>query len=142
MLIGPGFVEFVAIPSPDARPEVERLKAYSAPLEGRRNALRLDFNENTIGPSPKVVEAIRSFPADHMAIYPEYDGLREALIANLESSPAGLAHPLSPAQVGVFNGVDAAIHAVMHAYGAPGDTLLTTSPTFGLTPPVRGCRGW
>ncbi len=141
MLIRLGFVEFVAIPSPDARPEVERLKAYSAPLEGRRNALRLDFNENTIGPSPKVVEAIRSFPADHLAIYPEYDGLREALIANLESSPAGLAHPLSPAQVGVFNGVDAAIHAVMHAYGAPGDTLLTTSPTFGYYSPCAGMQG-
>jgi histidinol-phosphate aminotransferase len=36
---------------PIARPEVESLKAYSAPLEGRRGLLRLDFNENTIGQS-------------------------------------------------------------------------------------------
>ena len=124
-----------------ARPEVERLKAYSAPLEGRRNLLRLDFNENTIGPSPKVVEAIRSFPADHIAIYPEYDGLREALIANLSSSPAGLTSPLTPAHVGVFNGVDAAIHAVLQAYGASGDSLLTTSPTFGYYAPCAGMQG-
>ena len=41
-----------------ARPEVENLHAYSAPLEGRRGLLRLDFNENTVGPSPKVVEAM------------------------------------------------------------------------------------
>ena len=68
---------------PRARSEVEQLKAYSAPLEGRRNVLRLDFNENTMGPSPRVAEAIRDFPADQIAIYPEYDGLREALIANL-----------------------------------------------------------
>ena len=73
--------------------------------------LRLDFNENTMGPSPRVAEAIRAFPADQIAIYPEYDGLREALIANLEASPAGLASVLTPAHVGVFNGVDAAIHA-------------------------------
>ncbi len=70
-------------PGPLARPEVETLTAYSAPLEGRRGLLRLDFNENTVGPSPTVVEAIRSIPADHYAIYPEYDGLREAVVASL-----------------------------------------------------------
>ena len=134
-------LELVVHPPPDARPEVERLKAYSAPLEGRRNLLRLDFNENTLGPSPRVVETIRAFPADQIAIYPEYDGLREALIANLASSSAGLAHALTPAQVGVFNGVDAAIHALIHAYGAAGDTLLTTSPTFGYYAPCAGMQG-
>ena len=77
------------IPAPEARPDVERLRGYSAPLEGRRGLLRLDFNENTIGPSPAVTEAIRSYPADQVAVYPEYDGLREALIANLQASPAG-----------------------------------------------------
>ena len=49
---------------PPARPEVESLHAYSAPLEGRRGLLRLDFNENTVGPSPQVVEALRAIPAD------------------------------------------------------------------------------
>ena len=121
-------------PSPSARPEVERLRGYSAPLEGRRGLLRLDFNENTIGPSPAVAEALRAFPADQIAVYPEYDGLREAVIRNLQASPAGLAHPLSIEQVGLFNGVDAAIHAVIHAYGAPGDTLLTTSHYFVKLP--------
>ena len=127
--------------APRARPEVEQLKAYSAPLEGRRNLLRLDFNENTMGPSPRVTEAIRAFPADQIAIYPEYDGLREALIANLESSPAGLVSALTTAHVGLFNGVDAAIHAVIHAYGAAGDTLLTTNPTFGYYAPCAGMQG-
>jgi histidinol-phosphate aminotransferase len=131
----------VALPSPSARPEIERLKAYSAPLEGRRNLLRLDFNENTMGPSPRVAEAIRAFPADQIAIYPEYDGLREALLANLEASPAGLASVLTPDHVGVFNGVDAAIHAVIHAFGSSGDTLLTTSPTFGYYAPCAGMQG-
>ena len=130
-----------ATPSPSARPDVERLRGYSAPLEGRRGLLRLDFNENTIGPSPAVVEAIRSFPADQIAVYPEYDGLREAVISNLKASPAGLAHDLLPQQVGLFNGVDAAIHAVIHAYGAAGDTLLTTSPTFGYYAPCAGMQG-
>ena len=128
-------------PPPAARAEVERLKGYSAPLEGRRGLLRLDFNENTLGPSPKVVAAIRAFPEELIAVYPEYDGLREALIANLKATKEGLRHPLAPEQVGVFNGVDAAIHAVIHAYGAPGDTLLTTSPTFGYYAPCAGMQG-
>ena len=46
------------IPSP--RREVEEMNPYQAPLEGRRKLLRLDFNENTIGPSPLVVEALRN----------------------------------------------------------------------------------
>ena len=120
--------------APPARPEVESLRAYSAPLEGRRGLLRLDFNENTVGPSPHVVAAIRAIPADQYAIYPEYDGLREAVLANL-------ALPLAPSQIGLFNGVDAAIHAIFHAYGSRGDTLLTTSPTFGYYSPCAQMQG-
>jgi len=122
---------------PPARPEVESLQAYSAPLEGRRGLLRLDFNENTVGPSPKVVEAIRAIPADQYAIYPEYDGLREAVLASLAATPGTIAIE----QVGLFNGVDAAIHAVFQAYGAPGDRLLTTSPTFGYYTPCARMQG-
>ena len=119
---------------PQARPEVESLNAYSAPLEGRRGLLRLDFNENTMGPSPQVVAAIRAIPAEQYAIYPEYDGLRQAVVANL-------ALPLAPSQIGLFNGVDAAIHAIFHAYGDRGDTLLTTSPTFGYYTPCAQMQG-
>ena len=140
----PAATAFGAAPSPGvppARPDVERLKAYSAPLEGRRGMLRLDFNENTVGPSPKVVEALRAFPADQLAVYPEYDGLREAVVANLAAAPAGLVTRLGTANVGVFNGVDGAIHAVLQAYGGAGDTLLTTSPTFGYYAPCAGMQG-
>ncbi len=122
-------------PCPRARPEVETLTAYSAPLEGRRGLLRLDFNENTVGPSPRVVEAIRAIPADHYAIYPEYDGLREAVVRSLGG------RGLTPAHIGLFNGVDAAIHAVFHAFGSPGDRLLTTSPTFGYYTPCARMQG-
>jgi histidinol-phosphate aminotransferase len=152
---------------------VETLTAYSAPLEGRRGLLRLDFNENTVGPSPKVVAAVRAIPADHYAIYPEYDGLREAVIASLvaeaatdtgsatgpgsasgggsasatgpSSEPDTESPPssgtLTPAHIGLFNGVDEALHAVFHAYGAAGERLLTTSPTFGYYTPCARMQG-
>ncbi len=122
-----------------ARSEVELLQAYSAPLEGRRQSLRLDFNENTIGPSPLVIQALRSISPEQVAVYPEYDGLREAVIANL--SRLDLACNILTSQVGLFNGVDAAIHAIFHAYGDRGDQFLTTTPTFGYYIPCANMQG-
>ncbi len=121
------------------RIEVQEMQAYKAPLEGRRNSLRLDFNENTIGPSPRVVEALQKVPANHISIYPEYNGLREAVITNLHSK--GISIPLNPMQIGLFNGVDAAINAIFHAYGDRGNQLMTTTPTFGYYTPCAHMQG-
>ena len=109
-----------------ARPAVEALTPYVAPLEGRRSLLRLDFNESTLGPSPKVLDAIRGLPPSAYATYPEYAGLAEAFADSL-GVPA--------ATVEAFNGVDAAIRAVFDAYGESGATFLTTTPTFGYYEP-------
>lgn len=109
-----------------AKPSVEALNPYVAPLEGRRGLLRLDFNENTVGPSPKVVEAIRSLPPEFYATYPEYESLT-ARYAELVG--------LLPSQVGLFNGSDAAVRAVFDAFGEPGLRFVTTSPTFGYYRP-------
>src|SRR6188474_3059289 len=109
-----------------AKPSVEALSRYVAPLEGRRGLLRLDFNENTLGPSPRVIAAIRALPPEAYATYPEYSGLVEAYAEH-----AGL-----PAEcVAVFNGADAAIRSVFDAFGLPGSTFLTTEPTFGYYRP-------
>ena len=124
---------------PTPRAEIEGMDPYRAPLEGRRKLLRLDFNENTIGPSPRVVEALQNIPANQIAIYPEYNGLREAVIESL--TKRGLRMPLDPSQVGIFNGVDAAIHAVFQAYGNKDDQLLTTTPTFGYYTPCAEMQG-
>lgn len=115
-----------------AKPEVEALTPYVAPLEGRRSRLRLDFNESTIGPSPKVLDAIRSLPPDAYAAYPEYAGLNAAFAASL-GVPA--------THVEAFNGVDAAIRAVFDAYGDKGNMLLTTVPTFGYYEPCAQQQG-
>ncbi len=124
---------------PKPRLEVERMKPYTAPLEGRRELLRLDFNENTIGPSPLVLDAVHKITSRQIAIYPEYDGLKEAVVANLCRTT--FLEPLRPEQIGLFNGVDAAIHAICHAYGDRGDLLLTTTPTFGYYIPCANMQG-
>jgi histidinol-phosphate aminotransferase len=115
-----------------ARPDVEALTRYVAPLEGRRGLLRLDFNENTVGPSPRVVEAIRALPPEAYATYPEYAGLAEAFAASAN---------LRPDQVSVFNGADAAIRAIFDAFGERGSRLLTTAPTFGYYRPCAEIAG-
>ena len=125
---------------PEPRKEVEEMHSYSAPLEGRRGLLRLDFNENTIGPSPLVIEAIRNIPSENISIYPEYDQLNESFANNLNSQIQP-ANKINPLQIGLFNGVDAAIHAVFHAYGERGDKLLTTTPTFGYYNPCAQMQG-
>ncbi len=115
-----------------AKPEVEALTPYVAPLEGRRSLLRLDFNESTVGPSPKVIEAIRALPPAAYATYPEYAGLTEAFAATLG---------VEASHVEAFNGVDAAIHAIFDAYGERGASFLTTEPTFGYYEPCAQQQG-
>ena len=125
--------------TPKPRQEVEDLNAYSAPLEGRRNLLRLDFNENTIGPSPLVIKALREISREEISIYPEYSGLKEQLVENLRKKDPQLS--ITSSEIGIFNGVDAAINAIFHAYGEDNEVMLTTSPTFGYYTPCAQMRG-
>ena len=115
-----------------ARAEVEALTPYAAPLEGRRPMLRLDFNESTVGPSPRVLEAIRGLPPDAYGTYPEYAGLN-----GLYAESIGVPER----HVEAFNGVDAAIRAIFDAYGEKGSTFLTTAPTFGYYEPCAQQQG-
>ena len=119
---------------PNARKDIEDLQPYSAPLEGRRNLLRLDFNENTIGPSPLVIKSLREISRDEISIYPEYSGLKEKIVETLITQNSSV--NINSSEVGIFNGVDAAINAIFHAYGDPEELMLTTSPTFGYYTPV------
>ena len=127
----------INIPSP--RRDIENLQPYSAPLEGRRNLLRLDFNENTIGPSPLVIKSLKEISRDEISIYPEYSGLKEKVVETLIKQNSSV--NINSSEVGIFNGVDAAINAIFHAYGDFDDLMLTTSPTFGYYTPCAQMRG-
>ncbi len=128
---------FIDLPTP--RKDIEDLQPYSAPLEGRRNLLRLDFNENTIGPSPLVIKSLREISRDEISVYPEYSGLKEKVVESLIKKNSNV--NINSSEVGIFNGVDAAINAIFHAYGNLDDLMLTTSPTFGYYTPCAQMRG-
>ena len=106
----------------EARAAVKSSQAYRPPLAGRQG-LRLDFNESTIGCSPRVLSRLRSLDAEALARYPE----REPV----ESKVAGFLG-LDAAQVLLTNGVDEAIHLLCSTYLEPGDEAIIVVPTFAM----------
>ncbi|MGA8430550.1 MAG: histidinol-phosphate transaminase [Candidatus Sulfotelmatobacter sp.] len=106
----------------EARRAVKYLHSYRPPLAGRQG-LRLDFNESTIGCSPRVLARLRSLDAKTLAHYPEREPL-EAEVADF----LGLTTP----QVLLTNGVDEAIHLLCATYLDPGDEAIIVVPTFAM----------
>ncbi len=121
---------------PKPRDEIISMNAYSAPLENRRNLLRLDFNENTLGPSIKVLNALKNIKLNEIAVYPEYSLLKKTLYEDYFESKR-----IKINQIGIFNGADAAINAIFNSYGQKNQFFLTTNPTFGYYAPCAEMRG-
>jgi histidinol-phosphate aminotransferase len=102
------------------RRAVLEMPEYHPPLAGRE-ALRLDFNENTLAPSPKVIERVKQITAEGLTKYPER-GPVERLVAAYFG--------LQPEQVLLTNGVDEGIHLMCSAFLDEGDEALIAPPTF------------
>jgi histidinol-phosphate aminotransferase len=98
------------------------MKEYHPPL-GSRDALRLDFNENTLACSPKVREVLGSISAGALTRYPEREPVEALVAANLG---------LAPEQVALTNGVDEAIHVLFETFLEQGDELLLPVPTYTM----------
>jgi len=112
--------EISLFPTPRAR--VQAMKEYHPPL-GSRDALRLDFNENTHACSPKVREALSLITAGALTRYPEREPVEAIVAAHL-----GLAAP----QVALTNGVDEAIHVLFETFLEAGDEVLLPVPTYTM----------
>ena len=106
----------------EAREVVKNLHAYRPPLAGR-TGLRLDFNESTVGCSPRVLARLRSLDSELLARYPEREPVEKEIAGFLG---------LDPAQVLLTNGVDEAIHLLSSTYLDPGDEALIVVPTFAM----------
>ena len=104
------------------RPAVSAIPSYHPPLAGREG-LRLDFNENTVGCSPRVLDRLRSLTAEDLARYPERQPI-ESAVANFLG--------VSDAELLLTNGVDEAIHLLCQTYLATGDEALVVVPTYSM----------
>jgi histidinol-phosphate aminotransferase len=105
-----------------ARDSVLAMKEYHPPLSDRRG-LRLDFNENTGGCSPKVLERLRQITADDLTRYPERAPVETQIAATLG---------VLPEQVLLTNGVDEAIHLLCETFLEPADEAIVVVPTFAM----------
>jgi histidinol-phosphate aminotransferase len=105
-----------------ARAAVETLQEYQPPLADRAG-LRLDFNENVCGCSPRVLARLVSLTQEDLARYPERVPV-EAVVASFLG--------LRREEVLLTNGVDEAIHLLCETYLEPGDEALVVVPTFSM----------
>ncbi len=104
------------------REAVRALKSYHPPL-GNRQGLRLDFNENTVGCSPRVMQRLRTLDAEQLARYPEREPLEAVVASHLG---------IRPEELLLTNGTDEAIHLVCETYLEPGDAAIIVVPTFSM----------
>ena len=112
------------------RPVLDRIVPYEAgpSLEALERQLgvealvRLSANESPLGPSPRVVAAIRQ-EAARVHLYPDGGSLalRQALAGRLT---------VAPEQVIAANGADELLSLIATAAFEPGDDVIVTRPAF------------
>lgn len=106
----------------EPRRAVRDIPAYHPPL-GDRVGLRLDFNENPSGCSPRVLARLRALTAEQLGQYPDRAPV-EAVVAEFLG--------VAPETVLLTNGVDEAIHLLSETYLEPEDEVLIPVPTFSM----------
>ena len=114
--------EAASTANPAPRIRVQAMKEYHPPL-GCRDALRLDFNENTLACSPKVREVLAGISAGNLTRYPEREPIEAIAAARLG---------FAATQVALTNGVDEAIHVLFETFLEAYDELLLPVPTYTM----------
>jgi histidinol-phosphate aminotransferase len=108
--------------APEPRDLIRRMKEYHPPL-GDRSGLRLDFNENTVACSPRVLDTLAQISRSELTMYPERDRAEHFVAEHLN---------LKPGQVLLTNGVDEAIHVLCQTYLGVGGEILLPVPTYSM----------
>jgi histidinol-phosphate aminotransferase len=107
----------------EPREAIRKMAGYSPPTGGRSEKLRLDFNENTVGCSPRVIEALRRVTADQLTIYPEYSKSIEILADFFE---------VAQDEFTLTNGTDEAIQLLVNTFVDRDDEVLMMRPSYAM----------
>ena len=110
------------------RPELVGQEPYGAPQLDV--PVRLNVNENPYSPNPAIrAEMAAAVAAESLNRYPDREAwaLREALAGYL-------GHGLIPPQVWAANGSNEVMTHLLQAFGGPGRTLLSFTPTYSMYP--------
>jgi len=87
----------------------------------RKDKIKLDLNENLMGCSLKVIEALKKVTYDEISMYPEYDTFMNKLASYLNLEPNNLM---------LTNGADEALRVIMDTYLDKSDEIIIPIPTF------------
>jgi histidinol-phosphate aminotransferase len=103
---------------------VQKMAPYSPPTAGRTGKMRLDFNENTVGCSPRVIEALnRCLCEEGLSVYPEYGEAKAAIARYFKVAPERF----------VFtNGTDEAIQVFLNTYVDDGQEVIVLKPAYAM----------
>jgi histidinol-phosphate aminotransferase len=97
---------------------------YHPPTGNRGDKVRLDFNENTVGCSPRVLEALRAgLTASGLTVYPDYTSVRQTLSTFFNVSPDELL---------LTNGTDEAIQVLINTFVDDGDEVIALRPSYAM----------
>ena len=98
-------------------------EGYNVPLFLDEYRLKLDLNENAMGPSPKVIEALRNITAQDIKYYPAYGEVIDKL---------AVFNNIGTEMILPANGADEAINYIFDAFVEQNDTVLAVTPSFAM----------
>ncbi len=106
------------------RQAVVQMAPYSPPTGKREDKVRLDFNEHTVGCSPKVIEFLReNLTAARLTMYPEYTEAMPELAAFFG---------VSTDEVMLTNGTDEAIQVLVNTFVDAGEDVVLLKPSYAM----------
>jgi histidinol-phosphate aminotransferase len=110
--------------NPTPRKAVLDMAPYHPPTGGRLGKLRLDFNENTVGCSPRVIAFLcEHLNRERLSVYPDY----------AEAKPRLAAHfGVNPDQLLLTNGTDEAIQVLINTYVDDGQQVVMLRPSYAM----------
>jgi len=107
-------------------------ECYNIPPFIENYRLKLDLNENAIGSSPKVINAIKNITDKDIKYYPAYGEITNKL-ANYNN--------VSPEMILPTSGADEAINYIYDTFIEPSDTVLAVTPSFAMPKIYAGILG-
>ncbi len=106
------------------REAVLQMAPYHPPTGGRSDKLRLDFNENTIGCSPKVIEFLKQrLEENQLAVYPEYTDAKRELASYFK---------VAESEMLLTNGTDEAIQVLINTFVDDEDEVIILRPSYAM----------
>ncbi len=107
----------------EPRETLKNIEPYGVEPYAQPCVMKLDANENYLGPSPRVMKRLENISVREIAQYPRYGELISVLAAKFDVLPQNLL---------LTNGADEALDAIIRTFLSSEEALITVSPTINM----------